>query len=58
MLTQQEGAGGFLHVYCRIVLFTPRNGTFNSETLINLNIDFHNIFEIFVMEIVFSSLTS
>ena len=58
MRTEKEEAGGSVHVHCRVTLFTPRNETLNSEAFINLNIDFYNIFEIFVTEVVFDSLTS
>lgn len=47
-----------VHMFTAIILFTPRNGTFNYEAFINLNLDFYNIFEIFVMDIVFGSLLS
>lgn len=45
-------------MFTTVNLFTPRNGTLNSEAFINLNIDFYNIFEKFVIAIAFGSLSS
>lgn len=47
-----------LHMLTAGILFTPRNGTFHGEAFIYLNIDFYNIFEIFIIEIIFGSLSS
>lgn len=47
-----------LHMFTAVILFTPGKGTFKGEAFINLNIDFYNIFDIFVIEIVFGSLSS